>query len=411
VPPRLSLFVHRASQYLTDRGSHGDGLICFSLLNGLAERGHRVHAFADNADIGRCSPNLTVLARRHRVPANALGPWEQSLRAERWLRRLRDGGAPIDLVWRMHPYNGGCPYPPYTAGRPLVVGPLFYGWPEETVPEAIRRAGRPRFGVGVGPLVEPLANRGWKRALRRASLIICATRPHAAAVRAEVPGVPVVDLPVIVDPPAPRDPRPRPAAATGRGRPLTLAFVGNLVANKRADVFVETVRLLRTAGFDARGLVAGDGPERPALTAACRAAGVADAVTFLGRVPNDQVFDVVRTADVFVSTSLGEPYGRAIAEAMAAGTPCACHASGGPADFVRDGVDGLLVPAVTAAAYAAAIAGAATADGGAALGRMSAAAARAAEAWRPGPVLDALQGHLAEVVARARRRRATAVTG
>src|SRR4051794_21660375 len=101
---KLSVFVHRASERLTDHDSHGDGLICFSLLNGLAARGHRVYAYTDHPAVARAHPNLIVAGRRHRSPFNSLAPWEHAWRAERWLGQLLRTG-PIDLVWRMHPYG------------------------------------------------------------------------------------------------------------------------------------------------------------------------------------------------------------------------------------------------------------------------------------------------------------------
>src|SRR5690242_13181838 len=99
---RLTIFVHRASELLTDHASHGDGLICFSLLNGLAERGHQIFAYADHAAIRECSPRLQVRTERHCTPANSLISWEHARRAERWLREL-SRTQQIDLVWRMQP--------------------------------------------------------------------------------------------------------------------------------------------------------------------------------------------------------------------------------------------------------------------------------------------------------------------
>ena len=191
----MNIFVHRASECLTDHEAHGDGLICFSLLNGLAERAHEVHAFANTAPIRTASPRLHVKTARHRVPANSLAPWEYSWRADKWLREV-ERKAPVDLVWRMHPYGAACPYPPRTGGRPLVVGPLFYGWPDQ--PGVRMAAGRPRLGVGLHGLVGPLMERGWHQTLQAAALIFCATEPHTAAIQAQYSQAVVKTLAVIV---------------------------------------------------------------------------------------------------------------------------------------------------------------------------------------------------------------------
>lgn len=59
--------------------------------------------------------------------------------------------------------------------------------------------------------------------------------------------------------------------------------------------------------------------------------------------------------DVFVSASDGEPFGRVIVEAMAAGVPVVATDSGGKREIVDDGVTGVLVPQGDVAALAEAM--------------------------------------------------------
>ncbi|HEX8910950.1 MAG TPA: glycosyltransferase [Humisphaera sp.] len=385
----LSIFVHRASQHLTDHDPHGDGLICFSLLNGLATRGHRVVAVADTAAVANGHPGLEIMEGRHRSPANALGPWELGWRADRLLARLHRG-RPFDLVWRMHPYGVGCPTPPVTGGLPLVVGPLFYDWPA-AAHDAV--AARPRLGIGIAPLLAPLAALGWRRTLRRADLIVCATPRHADVVRADAPRARVEPLPVIVPPP-----RVAPAVvAAPADQVLRLVHVGNLHQRKDPLLFCRIVRRLRDAGRHVEGLLVGDGPERPAVERFVSEHRLSPAVRLVGQVPNSAVPQYLAGASFLVSTAVGEPYGRNVVEAMAAGIPCVCHASGGPADLIADGTTGILVAAADDAAYATAIADAW--DAPETVGRLGRAAAAAAAAWRPDAVLDRLEQLLRDSVA------------
>jgi glycosyltransferase involved in cell wall biosynthesis len=391
----LTIFVHRASEHLTDHDSHGDGLICFSLLNGLAKRGHRIYAYSEYPAVARPHPNLIVSGRPHVSPANALAPWEHAWRAERWLGQLLRARH-VDLVWRMHPYGAdGCPRPPRTFGRPLIVGPLFYEWPAASNGAARgHRRGVPRFGVGIGRALRPIGQRGWRRTLRAASLILCATAAHARRMMREVPGARAQVLPVIVDGPSDHAaPRAQPPA----DQPLRLVFVGNLVASKRPALFCEIVKMLDTRGLATVGTIIGDGPERGEVERCCAASGIADRINFLGKRPNTEVFGLVREADWLVSTSFGEPYGRNIAEAMSVGTPCICHRSGGPADFIGDGEDGVLVDRLEAGAYADAIARIRAEAGG--WKRMSDAARRRAEEWTSEAVIARLEAQLIHVVA------------
>jgi glycosyltransferase involved in cell wall biosynthesis len=388
----MTIFVHNASECLTDHLSHGDGLICHSLLRGLVDRGHRVFAYTGHDGVADKPPGLIVRGNRHRSPANSLAPWEHAWRAGRWLREVGQREQ-VDLVWRMHPYNEtGCPVVPRTGGRPLVVGPLFYEWPADAVPAGL---GRPRLGLGLQPLLAPLARRGWDRTLVAAGLILCATEPQSARIRNRT-DAPVATLPVIVEPPADlRDRDYRPAGVNA----VHLVLVANLASNKRPDVFCKAVAAVRSAGVAATATVVGDGPDRPALEAWCQSNGLADVVRFSGRVPNADVFRLVAEADLLVSTSYGEPYGRNIVEAMSVGTPAVCHRSGGPGDIIADGVDGVLVDSLDVEAFARRIADVVRSGQ---LRIMSLSAQAKATEWRCGRVIGRLETLLLSLLERSK---------
>lgn len=70
--------------------------------------------------------------------------------------------------------------------------------------------------------------------------------------------------------------------------------------------------------------------------------GVAERVRFLGE--RSDVADVLAATDVALLPSWREAFGRIAVEAMALGVPVAATSEGGPAEIVREGVDGLLIP-------------------------------------------------------------------
>jgi glycosyltransferase involved in cell wall biosynthesis len=220
--------------------------------------------------------------------------------------------------------------------------------------------------------------------------VLCATDSLAEQIRPETCGH-VATLPVIVDPPA--------ELLTPRGDPGRfphLLFVANLVANKRPLVFCETIQFLHQMGIQATGTILGDGPERPALELWCQTQNLTSAVRFLGRITNADVYRELALADGLVSTSYGEPYGRSIAEAMSVGTVPICHRSGGPADFVASGENGLLVDGLEGAAYADAIARSWTAPG--TWKRLSTGALQKAGQWKPRIVIDQLEELLRDLL-------------
>jgi glycosyltransferase involved in cell wall biosynthesis len=70
--------------------------------------------------------------------------------------------------------------------------------------------------------------------------------------------------------------------------------------------------------------------------------GVSGSVALLGE--REDVPEVVRALDIALVPSWEEPFGRSVIEAMAMQVPVAATSVGGPAEIVRDGVDGLLLP-------------------------------------------------------------------
>jgi glycosyltransferase involved in cell wall biosynthesis len=94
-----------------------------------------------------------------------------------------------------------------------------------------------------------------------------------------------------------------------------------------------------------RFTVVGRGSLAEELKAQARQLGIDAVVQFLGFVPNDQLPNLLRSADVYVSTSLSDAgIAASTAEAMACGRAVVITDSGENGKWIRDGVDGFLVP-------------------------------------------------------------------
>jgi glycosyltransferase involved in cell wall biosynthesis len=132
-----------------------------------------------------------------------------------------------------------------------------------------------------------------------------------------------------------------------------VGFVGYLEPLKGIDDLIRAFAQLVPRYPAAVLLVAGEGPDRERLLDLATSLGIADRVTLLGYL--DPVSPMLSALDVFASASHSEALGTSILEAMALGVPCVCTDSGGPAEIIRDGEDGLLVPVGDEAALAAAI--------------------------------------------------------
>jgi glycosyltransferase involved in cell wall biosynthesis len=130
-----------------------------------------------------------------------------------------------------------------------------------------------------------------------------------------------------------------------------LAFAGRLGPQKSLDVAFEALVLVPGVTL----AVAGDGPDRDALERRVRELGLAERVRFLGSLPRERVLRLFRAADASVLSSSWENFPHTVVEALAVGTPVVSTAVGGVPEIVRDGENGLLVPAGDATALAAAI--------------------------------------------------------
>ena len=138
----------------------------------------------------------------------------------------------------------------------------------------------------------------------------------------------------------------------------TLVTVANLIERKRVADVLEALALLGAGHPRLRYVVVGDGPERAALMALATSLGIADRVTFTGRLRPAAAVESARAATLFVLPSVDEAFGVAYVEAMAAGVVAVgCHREDGPEEIAAAGGGIELVPDRDPAALAAAIGG------------------------------------------------------
>jgi glycosyltransferase involved in cell wall biosynthesis len=217
------------------------------------------------------------------------------------------------------------------AGVPFVLGPLNGGlpWPKQ-FPELRRDEGE------------------WFARLRAAHRLLPgyrSTRNNAAAIVAggenawtDVPkrwhDKLVYMLELGIDParfpvPPPRSPE------SYRGRKLRAVWLGRFVRYKGADIALEAAAPLLQDGRMELDII-GFGPEQPRLDAMVAEYGVANAVTFPGKLKHHEIAARLALADVMTFPSLRELGGAAVLEAMAAGVVPIVVKYGGPGELVNE---------------------------------------------------------------------------
>lgn len=148
----------------------------------------------------------------------------------------------------------------------------------------------------------------------------------------------------------------------GRGdsapEPGLVLHVARLVEKKGTALLLDAFTLLRRTRPEARLVIVGDGPERAALERKRSALGLENAVSFAGRLPQDEVAGCMRRAWLLAAPSLtardGDAEGlpTAIVEAAAASLPAVGSDHSGIPEAIVDGETGFIVPERDPAALA-----------------------------------------------------------
>jgi D-inositol-3-phosphate glycosyltransferase len=128
--------------------------------------------------------------------------------------------------------------------------------------------------------------------------------------------------------------------ARGRHRILT---VGRMVETSGFGDLVVALSVLPDAELLVVGGPVDGGPEAARLRELAERRGVADRLHLVGAVPNADLADYYRSADVVACASWYDAVGLSALEAMACGVPVVAYEVGGLAESVIDGVTGTLV--------------------------------------------------------------------
>ena len=138
---------------------------------------------------------------------------------------------------------------------------------------------------------------------------------------------------------------------------FVVAMVGQCVPWKRHDVFLAAAARIAAQCPRARFLIIGDDMfgDHPGyvdgLRTQARDLQLGDRAVFAG--PLGDMRPGYAGIDLLLHPAEREPFGRVVVEAMAAGRPVVAVRSAGPAEILRDGEDGWLVPPGDSAAMAA----------------------------------------------------------
>jgi glycosyltransferase involved in cell wall biosynthesis len=123
---------------------------------------------------------------------------------------------------------------------------------------------------------------------------------------------------------------------SNRSVPLKLLTVGRLSVTKRVEMLVDAARILHEDGCNVRLTIVGGGAFEQELKQLVLERNLSDIVEMTGRVESEQMPQVYRQNDVFVSASMQEGMSNAMLEAMASGLPIVTTRCEGVEELIAD---------------------------------------------------------------------------
>lgn len=131
--------------------------------------------------------------------------------------------------------------------------------------------------------------------------------------------------------------------------------LGRVVPKKGFDLAIKAFSSVADDLPEVGLVIAGGGPFQAQLAEYVTSLGMAHRVHFTGFLDRTQVEWVMRHADLFVMPSRVEPFGIVALEAWRTGCPLIVSSNGGAPEFVRDGVNGIVVDPTDTARLAGAM--------------------------------------------------------
>jgi len=134
---------------------------------------------------------------------------------------------------------------------------------------------------------------------------------------------------------------------------LRLLTVGRLSATKRVEMLVDAVEILHTDGVNLHLTIAGGGQLEPQLKEIISGRNLGEIIQIAGRIDPENMPQVYRESDIFVSATVQEGMSNAMLEAMASGLPIVTTRCEGVEELITD--NGVIVEGANAEEIARAI--------------------------------------------------------
>ncbi|WP_407666013.1 glycosyltransferase [Microbacterium keratanolyticum] len=307
------------------------------LAAGLVQRGHEVHVAAPNSAYRRAAARTEVIEGEpmtmHRLPSVRWAPhdWLRFVwpwRAKHYARAVLDRVQPDVVHIQSHIIIGrGLSRIAHERGIPVIATNHVMA------ENLLDHSAMPRAWDA------QIVKWAWADAARTFALTRAVTTPtrRAADFLERTVGISgVIPISCGID-------RSHYLPVVGPREKNRIIFVGRLTAEKQIDVILHAMTKLDPA-LDVTFDIVGGGDQRKNLENLTRDLGLADRVTFHGRISDEELRALYSRASVFVIASIAELQSIATMEAMASALPVVAADAVALPHLVHDGENGYLFP-------------------------------------------------------------------
>ncbi len=115
-----------------------------------------------------------------------------------------------------------------------------------------------------------------------------------------------------------------------------VTFLGRITMQKGPEYFVEAAHRVLQRTKDVRFVMAGSGDKMNEMIRLASARGIADRFHFTGFLKGKQVYEMLKSSDVYIMPSVSEPFGISPLEAMQVGVPSIISLQSGCAEILSN---------------------------------------------------------------------------
>lgn len=320
----LTIFASFPMMPLTDHLPNGDGLVAYHLIESLAKRGHRVHVATPWSAL-RTQPSDRI--QIHVMNSGADDPRPGALSYMLWVRRIVKRVRRTEHIDLIHELNPVCCFYSLAflgSGLPVVLGPHVSRWLNPDIDLSTSQQFYKRAKLWLKNRIVSMQHKAADGILLStlAALDNC-QRPESYANK------------LFLLPPCLDTEKFSPATKTPEDC-STVLFLANVVARKGIFELLNAFSILASHMTQVKLLIAGDGPDLPAVKQRVAELSLGAQVTYFGHATRSQVPHLMQQCSVYCLPSHGEPFGMTAIEAMACGKPLVVTSAGGPAFMVSD---------------------------------------------------------------------------